>query len=319
MKLKKLAFGLCVSLAVAAMSGCSGSGKAAETTAAATAAATTAAETTAAETKAEETKAAETTAAETTEAAAEMGETMKKIKESGKIIMGVNATYAPFEFHYTDENGKDQLAGFDIELGKYIAEQLGVELVIEDMDFNGLLPALTTGKVDFLPGLAATDERRENAGFTNPYHKSMHFLVVRKDEAEKYPEDTDLAGAVVGVLKGSVQSQTFPNYYPNAEMKELGKISDLIMSVKTGKVDAILLDQTPAKLTVQANEDLSLCGVQYSLPVEEDPGSSILVRKGNEDLEAVLNEILAKVVEDGTLQKWEDDAIAMMDTDSLND
>jgi polar amino acid transport system substrate-binding protein len=307
MRVRRLTLGICAAMAAAVLGGCSGSAST-STTAAATAAETTA-------------QAAQTeTAAETeTESQAEMGETMKKIKESGKIIMGVNATYAPFEFHYTDENGKDQLAGFDIELGKYIADELGVELVIEDMDFNGLLPALTTGKVDFLPGLAATEERRENAGFTEPYHKSMHFLVVRKDEADKYPADTDLAGAVVGVLKGSVQNQTFPNYYPNAEMKELGKISDLIMSVKTGKVDAILLDQTPAKLTVQANEDLSLCGVQYSLPVEEDPGSSILVRKGNEDLEEALNEILAKVVEDGTLQQWEDDAIAMMDADSLND
>lgn len=309
MKLKKIAAGVCAAMTVCALSACGSS--ATETTAASS--------TVAAETTKAETTAGETTAAESTEAEAEMGETMKKIKESGKIVMGVNATYAPFEFHYTDANGQDQLAGFDIELGKYIAEQLGVELEISDMDFNGLLPALTTGKVDFLPGLAATDERKENAGFTEPYHKSMHFLVVRKDEADQYPEGADLAGKTVGVLKGSVQSQTFPNYYPDAEMKELGKISDMIMSVKTKKVDAILLDQVPAKLTVDANEDLSLCGVQYSLPTEEDPGSSILVRKGNDDLIEELNQILSKVMEDGTLQKWEDDAIALMDKDSLND
>ncbi len=312
MKLKKIAAGVCAAMAVCALSAC-GSNTTETTAAAAEVAATEAAETT------EAASVEETTAAESTEAEAEMGETMKKIKESGKIVMGVNATYAPFEFHYTDANGQDQLAGFDIELGKYIAEQLGVELEISDMDFNGLLPALTTGKVDFLPGLAATEERKENAGFTEPYHKSMHFLVVRKDEADQYPEDTDLAGKTVGVLKGSVQNQTFPNYYPDAQMKELGKISDMIMSVKTKKVDAILLDQVPAKLTVDANEDLSLCGVQYSLPTEEDPGSSILVRKGNDDLIEELNKILSQVVEDGTLQKWEDDAIALMDKDSIND
>ena len=80
------------------------------------------------------------------DAEAKMGETMAKIKKEGKIVMGVNATYAPFEFHKTID-GKDEIVGFDIELGQAIADELGVEFEVSDMSFDGLLPALATGNL----------------------------------------------------------------------------------------------------------------------------------------------------------------------------
>ena len=244
------------------------------------------------------------------------GETMDKIKKSGKIVMGVNATYAPFEFHVT-QNGKDKVVGFDIDLGQAIADALGVKLVVEDMAFDGLLPSLVTGKVDFLPGLAATPERKQNVDFTIPYHKSTQLLIVRKGEEKAFPAKSTLAGKTVGVLKGSIQSQTLAKHYAKAKPAELGKISDLIMSLKNKKVDAIMLDQTPAALTVKANPDLSLCGVKFTLSAEDDPGSSVLIRKNNDDLKTVMNETLKRVMHDGSLKKWEDNALALMGTDSL--
>lgn len=247
----------------------------------------------------------------------EMGETMAKIKESGKIVMGVNATYAPFEFHKTID-GEDQIVGFDIELGKAIAEELGVELVVEDMAFDGLLPALATGKVDFLPGLAYSDERAENAAFTNPYHKSIQQVIMQKEDAETVPEDDTLAGKTIGVLKGSIQEKIFPTRYPDAELYQIGKITDLIAALKSGKIDGICMDYTPAVLYCKANPDLGLSKVSYELTDEEDSGSCVLVRKdNNEDLIEVINKVLDRVIEDGSLQQWEDDAIEMMDMDDL--
>ena len=247
----------------------------------------------------------------------EMGETMAKIKESGKIVMGVNATYAPFEFHKTID-GEDQIVGFDIELGKAIAEELGVEFVVEDMAFDGLLPALATGKVDFLPGLAYSEERAENAAFTNPYHKSIQQVIMQKEDAETVPEDDTLAGKTIGVLKGSIQEKIFPTRYPDAELYQIGKITDLIAALKSGKIDGICMDYTPAVLYCKANPDLGLSKVSYELTDEEDSGSCVLVRKdNNEDLIEVINKVLARVIEDGSLQQWEDDAIEMMDMDDL--
>lgn len=251
------------------------------------------------------------------EATTEAGETMAKIKESGQIVMGVNATYAPFEFHKMVD-GEDQIVGFDIELGKAIAEELGVELVVEDMAFDGLLPALASNKVDFLPGLAYSEERAQNASFTNPYHKSVQQVIMQKDDADATPADDNLAGKTIGVLKGSIQQKIFPTHYPDAELFEIGKVQDLIAALKSGKIDGVCLDYTPAVLYCKANTDLALSAVSYELTDEEDSGSCILVRKdNNEDLIEVINVVLERVINDGSLQQWEDDAIEMMDMDDL--
>lgn len=245
----------------------------------------------------------------------DMGETMAKIQERGTIIMGVNATYAPFEFH-ADVDGKDTIVGFDIELGKAIAEELGVELEVKDMAFDGLLPALAAGKVDILPGLAETEERAQNASFSIPYHRSVQVVVCRKTDAKEFTSEATLEGKTIGILKGSVQETTFPKHYPKAEMYQLGKIPDLILALKNGKIDGVMLDQAVAILYSNANDDLMASDAKYELSVEEDPGSSVLVRKnGNEDLLEAINTVLERVMNDGTLWQWELDAIELMGAD----
>lgn len=254
-------------------------------------------------------------AQDASEDAQEYGETLAKVYERGKIIMGVNATYAPFEFH-TDIDGVDTIVGFDIELGQAIADELGVELEIQDMAFDGLLPALAAGKVDFLPGLAETEERAQNASFSIPYHRSYQTLVVRSDRADEFTADSDLAGMTIGLLKGSVQTTSFPPRFPDANVYELGKIPDLIMAVQNDKIDGVLLDQPVAILYESANSDLKVSEIGYELSTEEDPGSSVLVRKdGNEDLLEIIDSVLNRVMDDGTLWQWELDAIALMEVD----
>ena len=245
------------------------------------------------------------------------GETMAKIKEEGKIVMGVNATYAPFEFHKTID-GEDQIVGFDIELGQAIADELGVELEVVDMSFDGLLPALATGKVDFLPGLAYSEERAENAAFTNPYHKSVQVVLMRDDNVKEVDEDSDLSGKTIGILKGAVQEKTFPARYPDAELYTLGKIPDLIAALQSGRVDGVCLDYVVASLYERENDGLAMSAIQYELTDEEDSGSCVLVRKeNNEDLIEVINKVLDRVIENGDLEKWEEEAIEMMDMEDI--
>ncbi|MCI8560945.1 MAG: transporter substrate-binding domain-containing protein [Dorea sp.] len=251
------------------------------------------------------------------DAEAKMGETMAKIKKEGKIVMGVNATYAPFEFHKTID-GKDEIVGFDIELGQAIADELGVEFEVSDMSFDGLLPALATGKVDFLPGLAYSEERAENASFTKPYHKSVQVVLVGKDSTEKITADSDLSGKTIGILKGAVQEKTFPAHYPDAKTYVLGKIPDLIAALQSGRIDGVCLDYVVASLYEKYNEDLKMSEIQYELTDEEDAGSCVLVRKdNNEDLIEVINTVLDRVIENGDLEKWEEDAIDLMDMDDI--
>ncbi len=245
------------------------------------------------------------------------GETMAKIQEEGKIVMGVNATYAPFEFHKTID-GEDQIVGFDIELGQAIADELDVELEVVDMSFDGLLPALATGKVDFLPGLSYSDERAENAAFTDPYHKSVQVILMRSDNVDTVEEDSDLSGLTIGILKGSAQEKTFPNRYPDAERYTLGKIPDLIAALQSGRIDGVCLDYVVASLYERENDGLAMSAVQYELTDEEDSGSCVLVRKeGNEDLIEVINKVLKRVIENGDLEKWEEEAIELMDMDDI--
>ncbi len=247
----------------------------------------------------------------------EMGETMAKIKKEGKIVMGVNATYAPFEFHKTID-GKDEIVGFDIELGQAIADELGVEFEVSDMSFDGLLPALATGKVDFLPGLAYSEERAENASFTKPYHKSVQVVLVGKDKAGDITADSDLSGKTIGILKGAVQEKTFPAHYPNAKTYVLGKIPDLIAALQSGRIDGVCLDYVVASLYEKYNDDLKMSEIRYELTDEEDAGSCVLVRKdNNEDLIEVINTVLDRVIENGDLEKWEEDAISLMDMDDI--
>lgn len=248
---------------------------------------------------------------------ADMGETMTKIKNDGKIVMGVNATYAPFEFH-KNIDGEDKIVGFDIDLGQAIADELGVELEVVDMSFDGLLPALATGKVDFLPGLAYSDERAKNASFTKPYHKSVQVILMRTDNVDSVTADSDLSGMTIGVLKGAEQEKTFPAHYPEAETYILGKIPDLVAALQSGRIDGVCLDYVAASMYAKFNDNLEMSAVQYELTDEESQGSCVLVRKDdNEDLIEVINTVLDRVIENGDLQKWEDDAIALMDMDDM--
>ena len=111
---------------------------------------------------------------------------LEKIKASGKIILGTSADYPPYEFHALVD-GKDTIVGFDIELAKEIAKDLGVELEIKDMSFDGLLAALVSGNVDMvISGMTPTEERRQNVDFSEIYYQAVHGAVIRVADEAKY-------------------------------------------------------------------------------------------------------------------------------------
>ena len=143
-------------------------------------------------------------------------------------------------------------------------------------------------------------------------------MLMRTDNAGEVTEDSDLSGKTIGILKGSAQDKTFSTHYPKAETYVLGKIPDLIAALQSGRIDGVCLDYVVASLYEKYNEDLQMSAIQYELTEEEDSGSCVLVRKdNNEDLIEVINTVLERVISNGDLEKWEEDAIALMDMDDI--
>lgn len=120
---------------------------------------------------------------------------------SKKLVLGTSADFAPYEFHKVID-GKDQIVGFDISIAKEIAADLGAELVIEDMGFDGLLPALQSGRVDMvISGMTPTDERKQSIDFSDTYYKSKQVIMIRNADKDKYPTMADLENEKIGVQK----------------------------------------------------------------------------------------------------------------------
>lgn len=235
--------------------------------------------------------------------------TLEGIQKKGKIVVGTSADYPPFEFHKMI-NGKDEIVGFDIEIAKYIAEQLGVELEIKDMDFDKLLGGLSTGMLDIvIAGMNANDERRKEANFTDVYYKSTHSVLIHKEDADKIKTMEDLKGKSIGVQIGTVQEKMAKTSIENAKVLSLTTNPEIVMNLKTRKIDCAIMEDLVAKAFANENDDLMVVeGISI------DPGGegvAIAVKKGNDELTEKLNEILADAKSKGLLEKWFTEALEL--------
>lgn len=241
---------------------------------------------------AEPTKAQSTPAAETK---------LDKIKKAGKLVVGTSADYAPYEFH-TMINGKDTIVGFDIEIAKEIAKDLGVKLEIEDIGFDGLLQALKADKVDFvIAGMTPNEERKKEVDFTKIYYYAKQGVMVRTEDKDKLKTIADLKGKKVGAQLTTEQEKIVNKQMPDAKLVSLTKIPDLVLELKNKKVDAIVVELPVANGYVKKNSDL----VVSDIKVEEDTGgSAIAVKKGNTELAAAMDKTLDRLLKDGTIDKF---------------
>ena len=199
--------------------------------------------------KKEETKAAETTAETTAETKAgetvaegEMGPIFKDLKENGVLKVGIIGNDPTFCFH-TVVDGKDELAGFEVagmyEMAERLSEYLDREVTVEfyESDFTGCMSALEANQVYFVTRLSPTDERKETWLFTDVYHKSNECYVALKDNVDNEKFTGTLEGVTVCGQMGSIDITMTQHLYPDAEIQELGLVSDLLLSVKNGKSD----------------------------------------------------------------------------------
>lgn len=227
---------------------------------------------------------------------------LEGIKNKGKIILGTSADYPPFETHMMID-GEDSIVGFDIEIAKYIADELGVELEIKDMDFDKLLGGLSTGMLDIvIAGMNPDPKRAEEVNFTDIYYESHHAVLVHKDDASKITKIEDLNGKSIGVQIGSTQEEIAKATIDNADILSLNTNPDIVMNLKTRKIDCAIMEEPVARSFAKANDDLMVVeGIAIDSGSE---GVAIAVKKGNDELTEKINEILADAKSKGLIEKW---------------
>lgn len=227
---------------------------------------------------------------------------LEKIQKDGKLVVGMSADYAPYEFHYIDENGKDVIGGFDVDIANEIANKIGVDLVIQEMDFDALVSALPAGKVDLvISGMNPTEERAKVVDFSEVYYNSKHGILVRAEDADKYQTFADLEGAKVGVQLGSTQEKIAKTEIPNVNLQQLSNINNLILELKAGKVDAIVMEKPVAEMAVKSNPELAVGKPTYE---EQTGGNAVGIAKNNPQLLAKVNEVITELNESGKMDEY---------------
>lgn len=224
------------------------------------------------------------------------------VKE-GYLTVATSPDYAPFEFYALDKDGKPTLAGFDMDLAQYIADYLGLTLEIVPMDFDGTILELGNKKCDLgMAGYSADPERLIYMDFTDVYYTSEQTLVTTSDKKDIITS-TEIANNPdykIGVQTGSIQAELAHEFTPNADIVELSKVTDIIMELSTGKLDAAFIETPVVQAYANTYKNLHIACV---IP-QDDNGSVIGVYKGNADLLKYVNEAINKAIADGTFAQY---------------
>lgn len=219
------------------------------------------------------------------------------IKEKGKLVVATSPDYAPFEFKALID-GKDTVVGADISLAQLIADELGVELEISAMNFDNVLTSVKTGKADIaISGLSYTEDRAKSFDFSISYYQSQNAILAKEDVAAGFKEIADLAGKKVAVQRGSIQEDLAKAQLGESNIVSLTNLGEAVNELKSGQVDAVLLDEAVATGYANQNSDLALAEV--AVQTDEDDSNAIVMPKDSPELKATIDAIVEKVVADG--------------------
>ena len=215
-----------------------------------------------------------------------------KTAKDGVLTMATNATFPPYESY----EGND-IVGIDADIAKAIADKLGLKLEIQDMEFNSIITAVQSGKADLgLAGMTVTDERKQSVDFTDSYATGIQSVIVKEGSSIKYIDD--LKGKKIGVQLATTGDIYAKDDFGEENVEEYNKGADAVMALTSGKIDAVIIDNQPAKSFVETTDGLQILDTDY---VQEDYAAAI--QKGNTDLLNAVNGALKELKEDGTIQK----------------
>ena len=209
--------------------------------------------------------------------------------DASVLVMGTNATFKPFEYK---EGG--QVVGFDVDLAREIAKDLGAELKIEDMSFDGLLPALEGGRIDIaVAGMSVTEEREKNALFSEPYYQATQRIIVPEDS--KIFNKSGLIGKKIGVQLGTT-GDILASEIKGAKVIQFPAAPNVLQELASGRVDAVILDDAPANQYIVAFPGLKILGSAIG-----NESYAIAMKKSNTTLKENINQSINRMKEDGRM------------------
>ncbi len=215
----------------------------------------------------------------------------------GKLIMATEAGFAPYE--YVDG---DKVVGIDVKIAEAIAAEMGMELEIQDIDFDGALLAVQTGTADFAAaGISITPDRQEKMDFTIEYATSKQVVVVKKGDTS-ITKEADLAQKVVGGQQGTTAQLVYDADDASVKPKEFKaykKYSQAATDLKNGGINCIVMDELPAQLLVAKNTELEIANAEL---FTDKYGMAL--KKGNTELKEAMDKVLQKLIDDGSIEKW---------------
>ena len=214
---------------------------------------------------------------------------LSDIQKRGKLIVGMNAEFAPYEFHIM-ENGEDKLVGMDIEIAQAIADDMG-------------------GQVDILiSGLSATEKRREQIDFSEPYYKSKTVAMINKKNAGQYKTLDDLKDKKLGVQLSSLQQQAVNNAFPDKPDDEymlIESMNTLMLALKADQIDALVTADIVCKQAMAANPEFTVAeGSEFDLDFLNSPGAAVGIRKGSDALKAQLDSTIIRLKDEGKIDEF---------------
>jgi len=220
-------------------------------------------------------------------------------KADNKLTMATNAAFPPYEY----KDG-DKFVGIDIEIAQEIADKLGMELEIVDIEFGSIVAGVQSGKFDMgIAGMTVTDERLKSVNFSDSYATGVQVVIVKEDSDIKTLDDLAGADIKIGVQQdttGDIYASDTPENggYGEDHVERYKTGADAVEALKTGKVDCVIIDNEPAKSFVNANEGLKILDTEYVVE-----NYAIAIAKDNTDLLDKVNNALKELKEDGTLDR----------------
>lgn len=227
--------------------------------------------------------------------------TINEIKERGYITVATSPDYPPYEFKII-EKGKEKVVGFDIALVDEIAKDLGVDLKIVEMSFDGILLELKNGNVDIaIAGFSPTEERKKSVDFSDIYYNSSQSVLMKKENISTINDIVDLSDKKIGVQLSSIQENIAKEQIPNPKLVSLSKLSNIVMDLKNGNIDAAIVETPVAEGYAKQFPELALANIKI---YEETGGSAIAIKKGNQSLVDAINDTIKRVTNEGLMDKF---------------
>ena len=214
-------------------------------------------------------------------------------KNNNEIVMVTEAGFAPYEYYDSGE-----IVGVDIDIAKEIAKEMGKKLVIKDVSFDSIINEVKTGKADFgAAGISYSEERAEEVDFSINYSVSKQIVIVRDNSS--ITNINDIGNRKIAVQLGSIADTYVTDNYKNADIIRQKKYLAAIEDLKSDKVDAVVMDELPAKEIINSNNGLKILDGSLT-----NDSYGMIVKKGNSEMLSVINKVLDRLIQEGKIEQF---------------